>query len=190
MLKFKSIFLCLYFICSYDTLITAWDVAKNKDNSYLKVWENVLICIICSVLWIQLNSLYNSVDSLVTKWEKFLQLSRMAVYCLKGSCLGRNGSIHMAKEDDQHWAIFLVPEVNQEPQVLTRILKPLPKAHWSSGAILEIWKETAHMSPAGYTPFQYDDEKSLTEASAIIKIMKNYKDNISVLAEKENNIHI
>jgi hypothetical protein len=31
------------------------------------------------------------------------------------------------------------------------------------------------MSPVGYMPFQYGDEKSLTEASGIIKMMKNYK---------------
>lgn len=46
------------------------------------------------------------------------------------------------------------------------------------------------MSPVGYMPFQYDDEKSLTEASVIIRMMKNYKDNASILMEKENVTHL
>lgn len=39
-------------------------------------------------------------------------------------------------------------------------------------------------------PFQYGDGKSLTEASVIIIMMKNHKDNTSILLEKENIIHL
>lgn len=40
-------------------------------------------------------------------------------------------------------------------------------------------------------PFQYGDGKSLIEASVIpIMMMKNHKDNISILSEKENITHL
>lgn len=55
-----------------------------------------------------------------------------------GSSLGRNASIYIAEQDHRHWSVFLSPEVNQEPQALARILRSLPKVHWSSGVILVI----------------------------------------------------
>jgi hypothetical protein len=56
------------------------------------------------------------------------------IICMGYSSLGRNVCIciHTAEEDNQPWSIVLTPprpKVNQEPQVLTRIPKPLPKAH-------------------------------------------------------------
>lgn len=39
-------------------------------------------------------------------------------------------------------------------------------------------------------PFQYGDGKSLIEASVKIIMMKNHKDNNSILLEKENIIHL
>ena len=96
----------------------------------------------------------------------------------------------MAEQDKRHSSKFLTPGVNQEPQPLARILKPLPKVHWSSDEILEIWKEIFHMFLVGYMPFQYGDGKSLIEASVKIIMMKNHKDNISILLEKENIMHL
>lgn len=114
----------------------------------------------------------------------------MALRCMGCSSWGRNIYVYMAKQDNRHWSRFLTHEVKQEPQALARILKPLPKVHWSSSEILEIWKEIFHMFPVGYMPFQYGDGKSLIEASVIIIMMKNHKDNTSILLEKENIIHL
>ena len=89
----------------------------------------------------------------------------------------------MVDQGNKHWSKFLTPRVNQELQDLATILKPLPKVHWSSGEILEIWKEIFHMFPVGYMPFQYGDGKSLIEASVIIIMIKPHKD-ISDLLKK------
>lgn len=41
----------------------------------------------------------------------------------------------------------------------------LPKERWFLSEILVIWRGIFHRFPARYTPFQYGDERSLTEAS-------------------------
>lgn len=81
----------------------------------------------------------------------------------------------MVDQGNKHWSKFLTPGVNQELQDLATILKTLPKVHWSSGEIPEIWKEIFHMFPVGYMPFQYGDGKSLIEASVIIIMIKTQK---------------